>query len=142
MALWTGLLLCAIVSSAAAADPRFDRDIRPILSDNCFHCHGPDANARKAKLRLDTRDSLFAPIKNRRPFVAGKPEASEAIRRILSDDPEEKMPPPDSKRKLTPMQKQQLQTWVKQGAPWQQHWAFAKPLRPTPPKIKNAQWPR
>jgi hypothetical protein len=137
-----GLAILVSPRARAAAAVNFDRDIRPILSDNCFHCHGPDPKARKAKLRLDTREGLYAAIKNRKPFVPGKLEASEAIRRIFSKDADERMPPSDSTRKLSVKQMEQMKAWVEQGAKWQQHWAFEKPVHPAAPKTKNTKWSR
>jgi hypothetical protein len=115
---------------------RFSRDILPILSENCFQCHGPDDKARKAKLRLDTQEGARAVI------VPGKSAESELVRRITSDDPDERMPPPRTNRTLTARQKELLRLWVDQGAPWGKHWAYETPLRPDMPAVKNAAWPR
>src|SRR5262245_56147502 len=98
----------------------FNRDVRPILSDNCFRCHGPDAAARKAKLRLDQRESVLA----LEVVVPGEPDASELIDRITSSDPRRVMPPPRTQRKLTDAQKDVLRRWVSAGAPYQPHWSF------------------
>src|SRR5690242_21936120 len=109
-------MIAAVAPSALAADgPRkltYNRDIRPILSDNCFACHGPDKNKRKAKLRLDIRDEALA----KEAFVPGNSEKSELIRRIFSTDPKEQMPPPESNKKLTPAQKEIFKQWIAQGA--------------------------
>ncbi len=133
------LLVCV---NAAQAEVDFDRQIRPLLSNYCFKCHGPDAETRKAKLRLDTREGLFTRIKGKSPFAPGDPDKSEAIRRILTKDADEKMPPPESKHELKPAEVQLLTDWVRQGAKWRQHWAFETPKRPELPQIKNAAWPR
>jgi hypothetical protein len=119
----------------------FDRQVRPILSDNCYHCHGPDGKQRKADLRLDTKEGAFGKLGDVFPFVPGKPGESEAIRRITSKDHDEMMPPPKSNRKLTPLQIATLKRWVEEGAPWKGHWAFTAPERPVLPKIRNARNP-
>src|SRR5262249_42923350 len=122
-------LVVAMVPRAAVADDvlRFNRDIRPILSDNCFTCHGPDAAQRKADLRLDLEQSAKGEAG---PIVPGKPDESELYRRITSTDPDERMPPADSGKKLTPEQIERLGRWIVQGAAWERHWAFIPPVRP------------
>ena len=124
------LLLLALAAAAPAADTvEFNRDIRPILSDNCFYCHGNDASHRKAKLRLDLRDAAL----KKEAFVPGKPEESELIKRLSLTDPDEVMPPPDSHKKLTPEQKELLRRWIAEGAKYQNHWAYEAPAKaPTP----------
>jgi hypothetical protein len=112
-----------------------NRDIRPILSDNCFQCHGPDRARRKADLRLDTEAGV-------RAVVSGSPDRSELIRRITTADDKERMPPPRSRHQLTARQVQLLRRWVEQGAPWQPHWSLLPPRRPPLPAVKNARWPR
>jgi hypothetical protein len=129
-------------SAAAASEIDFNRDIRPILSDKCFSCHGPDAEMRAADLRLDTREGLFADLGGYAPFVAGAVAESEALRRILAEDAFERMPPPDSNKTLSEAEMEQLQRWVKQGAPWREHWAFVAPRRPALPRVRDAAWPR
>ncbi len=132
-----------LAASAVAADPiDFNRDIRPILSDNCFQCHGPDQKARQSKLRLDTREGLFRKQGDNRVIVPGNPTASELVRRVTATLADERMPPPDSNRKLTKQQIEQLRKWVASGAEWQQHWAFQTPKRLELPKVKNEAWPR
>ena len=118
------IVLLLLDSSAPAADVDFSRDVLPLLSENCFHCHGPDANKRQAGLRLDTKEGAFRTKKEITSIVPGKSSASEVIRRITSNEPDEQMPPPDSNRKLTAKQKETLRAWVDQGAKWGQHWAF------------------
>ena len=138
------LLLLAVLygsvrSAAIAAEPPVDfaRDVLPVLSDNCFHCHGPDEKARKAKLRLDTKEGAYR-VKDDVTVVApGKSADSELIKRIFSDDPDEQMPPLDGVRKLTPVQKQTLKRWVDEGAKWGTHWAFVPPTRPVEPDVKD-----
>jgi len=121
----------------------FNRDIRPILSDNCYQCHGPDANKRKAKLRLDTEADAFRDEDGVRPFVAGKPSESEAYRRITTADADDLMPPPDSGRALTDSEKELVRRWIEQGAKWQNHWAFIPAKRPGLPlgQARAGGWP-
>jgi hypothetical protein len=144
-------LVCAVLvgspcpSPAAAPLPKtleFNRDIRPILADACFHCHGPDKAKRKADLRLDTEAGAFADLGGYRAIVPGNLDDSDMIRRITSDDDGERMPPPRSGRKLTRRQIELLQRWVKQGAKWQKHWSLIPPKRPHPPAVKNPGWLR
>ena len=131
--LWFGLTL-----PACAEKLQYNRDIRPILSDNCFRCHGPDKAIRKAKLRLDQREVAL----ERKAFVPGKAEESELVKRIFSSDPEEKMPPPDSQKHLTDAEKELLKRWIAEGAEYQPHWAYIKPARPPLPIVKNRAWVR
>ncbi|MBN8624011.1 MAG: DUF1553 domain-containing protein [Planctomycetes bacterium] len=122
----------------AAESISFNRDIRPILAETCFHCHGPDPGSRKADLRLDREESFFA--KDNPLVVPGKPEASPLCDRVLSRDPDEQMPPPDAHKQLTDEQRQLLKRWVAEGAKWQPHWSFLPPQRPQLPAVKNAAW--
>lgn len=134
------LVLAAVPSAALAAPPdgeiQFNRDIRPILSHNCLACHGADSAARKGDLRLDQREAALTA----KAFVPGKPAESELIKRILSTDPEEQMPPPASKKKLTPAQIDMLKRWIASGAAYQAPWAFLAPVRPALPKVKDEKW--
>ena len=116
----------------------FNRDIRPILSENCFYCHGQDANKRQADLRLDQRDAAITA----KAIVPGDVAMSSLIQRILSDDPEQMMPPPKSNRRLTPEQKKILQNWVTAGAVYQNHWAFVAPTKPAEPAVQRQDWIR
>lgn len=134
------LALAALLAGTAlpAVEIDFSRDIQPILAENCYHCHGPDAPARKGKLRLDVRDAALAPAgSGYASIIPGKPEESELIARIFSSDPDEVMPSHDSNRKLTAAQKDLLKRWVAEGAKWGQHWAFVPPARPEIPKVEN-----
>ncbi len=136
------LLPGAAVSSVFAATSAgkaidFNRDIQPLLSDNCYHCHGPDEKARKARLRLDMKEGAFRVKDGVAVIVPRKSKDSELIRRITSQDPDEMMPPPESNRKLTPTQIELLKRWVDSGAAWGQHWAYELPQRPPVPKIRN-----
>ena len=130
-----GLLLLwgATLSAAEAPKVDFNREIRPLLSANCYQCHGPDADQRKAKLRLDTRQGALAPREDHRTVFPGKPTQSELFRRITSGDPDERMPPPDSKKTLTPAQVELIGTWIREGAQWQEHWAWVTPQQPAVP---------
>ncbi len=122
----------------------FNFHVRPILSDRCFQCHGPDENARKANLRLDVEEGMFSKIKDKEvlPVVAGKPSESELIARILSDDIETVMPTPESNLSLTAEEKAILVKWVEQGAEWKTHWAFNTPEKAELPHLENADWPK
>ena len=115
----------------------FTRDIRPILSDNCFQCHGPDPGQREADLRLDTREGAFSEGETGTPFVSGKPGESEALHRLTSDDADLLMPPADSGKTLTKEQISLLQRWVNEGATWSKHWAFVPPKKATLPQVKG-----
>ncbi len=125
---------------ALAAPPAldFNRDIRPILAENCFYCHGQDANKRQAELRLDVRDVAI----DAGAIVPNDPSASELISRINATDPKELMPPPKSNRRLSPEQKQRLQRWIEEGAKYSAHWSFIAPERPAEPAVKDAKWVR
>ncbi|WP_422079607.1 DUF1553 domain-containing protein [Ulvibacterium sp.] len=119
----------------------FNFHVKPILSDRCFACHGPDANTRKAQLRLDLEEEAFSRLgSGNRAFVSGKPGKSESIIRMLSDDPEFTMPPPESHLSLTAKEKATLLKWVEQGADWKPHWAFVRPERPNVPKSVSKTW--
>ena len=130
--------------SAHASEPLdFNRDIRPILSDNCFKCHGPDAQTREADLRLDTEVGAFADLGDGfSPIVKGKPDESEIIWRIETEDTEDLMPPADSELALTEEEIAKLRQWITDGAEWNQHWSFEPVDRPELPKVENASWPR
>jgi hypothetical protein len=133
------LLLLTLTSLAAAAEQplptrvEFNRDVRPILSDNCFFCHGPDKGHREGDLRLDLRDEAL----KAGAITPGKIADSELVARILTDDDDDLMPPPDSHKKLTPKQKDILKKWIEQGASYQQHWAYEKPVKADVPAGKN-----
>ncbi|HEY7157679.1 MAG TPA: PSD1 and planctomycete cytochrome C domain-containing protein [Gemmataceae bacterium] len=143
------LTIALLAVPAAAAEPKsnapsapivFGRDVLPILSDNCFLCHGPDARKRKADLRLDTKEGALR--RDDPVIVPGKSGDSELFRRIASDDPGEIMPPPKANRKLTAGQIALLKRWIDEGAKWGKHWAFEKPARPPLPAVNEKNWPR
>jgi hypothetical protein len=126
--------------SASPVD--YARDVLPILSDACYHCHGPDEKARKAGLRFDTKDGAYRVKNGATVFTPDKSGVSEIVRRITSSDPDEQMPPEDGVRKLTPAQIDTLKRWVEQGATWGVHWAFIAPRRPEIPKTSRRDWVR
>lgn len=118
--------------------PDFGRDIRPILANNCFECHGPDESSREAELRLDTAGDAWASG----VIVAGKPDESVLIKRLISYDPDEVMPPPHATRKLTPHQVGLLRQWIEAGATYDEHWAYASVERPLTPEVSDPEWCR
>ena len=127
-----------------AAEPAvdFNRDIRPILSNNCFACHGPDNGLRKAKLRLDRDQDSQGVRGGLSVLVPGKPEASELWKRITSADADEHMPPKKSNKELTKEQIALLGRWIQQGGKYQKHWSLLVPSRAALPALKNARWAR
>ncbi len=127
-------------SSSSSVD--FNRDIRPIFSETCFKCHGPDANKRKAKLRMDTREGAFADREGIRPVVPGDLEKSDAWRRINTKDADDLMPPADSGMKLTAAQIKLIGDWIKQGAHYKEHWSLIAPVSSLLPKVKKTSWPK
>lgn len=134
-----------IVEPVSAAEPAavdFNRDVRPILSDHCFECHGPDAEQRQAELRLDSKDGLFRKAVEHQNVVAGNSAKSELFRRITTADPDERMPPADSGRILTAAQISTIKQWIESGAEWQQHWSFVTPSRPKLPPFSDLSWIR
>ncbi len=120
----------------------FNFHVKPILSDRCFACHGPDNNHREAGLRLDTEGGAFAALTESEghAIVPGRLEASVAYQRITSDDPEEVMPPPESNLVLTTYEKEVLKKWIEQGAEWKPHWSFTPPEQAELPEAKKADW--
>ena len=118
------------VAGDSKASIDFNRDIRPILSKNCYACHGPDAKSRTTKMRLDKRESAVA--KNKKgeaPVVPGNPEASELIRRVSCNDENDRMPPQETGNRLTPEQIATLKRWIVEGASYAEHWAFVRPVQ-------------
>ncbi len=137
----TALLVAAVLGSRiVAADDapraiRFNRDVRPILSDKCWACHGPDEKARQADLRLDSEESAKAVRDGHAAIVAGDPARSELVRRVRSTDVDEVMPPPKHPKQLTAGEKSVLEQWIKQGAKYEGHWAFVSMQQPEPPRV-------
>lgn len=137
------LLMATLNGRGAPAEPIvFNRDIRPILSDNCFPCHGFDAGKRKADLRLDTPESATTLHKGRQPVKAGDLEHSQLWLRVSSKDPKFVMPPAESGRKLKQEDIESLREWILQGAHYQKHWGFEPPVRPSAPAVKGTNWIR
>lgn len=120
----------------------FNRDIRPILSSKCFHCHGPSEKSRKAKLRLDIEAEALSERDGIRAIVPGNLDESELWHRILSDDPEEMMPPPESKKPMTKEEVSLFKAWIDEGAKWEKHWSFAKLNSPPLPEVSDPNWSR
>jgi len=131
------LCLANVSAVAVAAEISFKRDVRPILSDKCFVCHGPDGEQRQADLRLDLEDAAKLSA-----VVPGKPQDSLLIQRIMSHDPDEQMPPPDSRLQLSAAEQATLEAWIAQGAAWDQHWAFVPPQVVPLPDVDGSDWPR
>lgn len=145
-----GSMLALTLGSAAGAPKAtptdaidFSAKIRPILSENCFACHGPDEKKRKAGLRLDIKSEAFKQLKSDNyAIVPGDLEKSELIRRLVTADEDDKMPPVKSGKHLTSAQIELLRQWVAQGAPYKEHWAYIRPERPPLPEVRLKQWPR
>jgi hypothetical protein len=136
----TSVAVIVVFTAAVHADEAigYNRFIRPILSDNCFACHGPDSAARKADLRLDRREAAV----ESGAIVPGDPQASEVVTRIRSDDVEQVMPPPTTHKTLTAQQKVLLERWIAAGAEYEPHWSFIVPVRPQLPEVQDRAWPR
>ena len=142
------LFLSFAVSSAALAEKPnqvdFTRDIKPILSDRCYTCHGPDAQSREAELRLDLRDEAFAALSSSggKIIVAGKPHRSELFLRVAETDADLRMPPQDSKLSLSPSEIELIKQWISQGARWNNHWSFERVVKPALPRVGKSTWIR
>ena len=134
-------LLC-VPMAAYAKEIDFNRDIRPILSAACYSCHGPDEESREADLRLDTHEGALADLGDHAAIVPGNPEESELMLRILSEDPDELMPPAETGDPLSEEEVDLLRRWIEEGAQWSEHWAFVAPKRPAVPAIADAAWMR
>src|ERR1043166_6205149 len=144
-----GLVTMAGISTVLSADHKggvppvdFNREVRPILTENCFKCHGPDDGARKAKLRFDIRAEALKPAKSGAvPIVAGAPDKSEMIARVTASDPDDRMPPVKSGKTLNASQVETLKRWIAEGAKYAVHWAYVKPERRPLPSISDHKWP-
>ena len=137
----TALLMCVglqVCLGATAAELSFNKDIRPILVENCFSCHGADSASRQADLRLDRRDDAI----ESGAIVPGDVDSTAILDRIFSDDPEEVMPPPAVKKTLSAQQKETLKRWIAEGAEYEPHWSFIPPQRPPLPPVKREAWVR
>jgi hypothetical protein len=144
---WLGVFLLGSAgefsagAAAAEGEVRFNRDIRPIMSDTCFLCHGPDAKARKANLRLDLREETLKPAKSGAvPIIPGKPEESEVYKRLVTADTDDLMPPPESHKVLSPGQRELFRRWIAQGAAYEAHWAYTPVQRPMVPSVRATGW--
>jgi hypothetical protein len=140
-----GFIVLAAPLAPAGAEPviDFDREIRPILADRCFKCHGPDENERQAELRLDVHEAMLRPAESgRAAVVPGKPAESGLYRRISSTRKGFVMPPPDSGKTLSAAEKERLRRWIEQGAAYRTHWSFIPPVRPALPAVRDVGWPR
>ncbi len=150
--LWSTMLSCnshnvgESGSTASLADSvSYNFDIRPILSDKCYACHGPDANKRQAGLRLDVAENAYKALEDNptaHALVPGKPLLSQVFVRISSEDSTMRMPPPESNLSLTGHEIKLIEKWIQQGAQYESHWAFTPPINPEIPTVKNTQWPR
>src|SRR5438067_13721492 len=135
--------LTCVASPAQTTSVEFNRDIRPILSDRCFACPGPDGSKRMSKLRLDTEAGAKSDLGGHFAIEPGDVAKSELIRRVTSDDPAKRMPPAyTGAAKLTAREIDLLTRWVAQGAAWQKHWSFLTPVRPALPEIRDRSWPK
>ena len=145
-----GALCVCLCFALASADPHktepasvdYNLDIRPILADNCYACHGPDAKARQADLRLDTKEGAFSEPSGYPIIVPGNPEESELHLRITAEDDTRRMPPAGFNKTLTPEEIEAVTQWIREGAQWESHWAFIPPERPTPPAVQDEDWVR
>ena len=140
---------CNYIGDAQSSDEQipdqlsYNFDIRPIFSDKCFACHGPDANKRQAGLRLDNEKDAFKALKENpsaHAIVSGKPKLSEVFMRISSKDTSILMPPPSSNLKLTSREINLIEKWISQGAKYETHWSFTRPKKSPLPKVKDAKW--
>lgn len=141
----TGILSLLISSATAAEKPEsprvaFNRDIRPILSEKCLHCHGPDPATREANLQLDDPTDVRRPRDDYSIINLKQPANSELLKRLLTSDTDLKMPPADSGKEISPQEIKLIQRWIEQGAEYQQHWSFIPPRRPELPAVKDQSW--
>ena len=136
------MLTAPLLAGPQKTGPDFNTEVRPILSQHCFKCHGPDEPTRKGGLRLDVRDSAIKAAKSGAvALVPGKPAASELVTRIHSKDPDEVMPPPSTRHTLTAAEKKTLEDWISAGADYVPHWAFQPPTAVSPPDVGDSPWP-
>jgi hypothetical protein len=136
---WIGLLACLGSVAAAEDGVDFQRDIRPILSAKCFACHGPDAESRQGDLRLDRFEDAIQKHGDHAAIVPGDPTKSELLRRVLSTDDAERMPPPEAKKTVTDREQDLLRKWIAGGAKYSEHWAYLKPQRPALPELARSE---
>ncbi len=134
--------MCSLFSRTHADEIDFNRDIRPILSNHCFQCHGPDAKKRKAGLRLDTSEGAREDLDGSIAVVPGKPAESELLARVRAEDPDDRMPPSDKGDPLSARDIALLERWIASGAEYAPHWSYTTPKRPALPKVTQKDWPR
>src|SRR5882672_7014769 len=137
-------LLALSLADAALGAPGvdFQREVRPILSENCFQCHGPDKGTRMANLRLDTRDGAFSARPSGKASVPRNTKASLLYQRVTHETDALRMPPVFTKKTLSTQQKEVLRRWIEQGADWKEHWSFQAPSRPALPQVSAKSWAR
>ena len=135
------LIFLSIAGWGRSQEIDFNRQIRPLLSDNCFKCHGPDQGERKADLRLDTEEGLRAELDDQKLIVPGKPEESELYLRLVHEDEDERMPPQKTRLELDPSEIELVKKWIAQGARWQEHWSLRPLENPAPPSAGESDWP-
>ena len=149
---WLAILLLPTACNQPSTDPSalpatvdYNWHIKPVLSDRCYKCHGPDDQARKAELRLDTQAGAYGVSRDdstQQIIVPGNVAASLLVKHISSEDPQRRMPPPESNLSLTTREIALIKRWIDQGADWKPHWAFTSPTRPTLPEVRNENWVR
>lgn len=139
----SAVILCSAVTATAAEPISFNKHIRPILSDRCFVCHGPDSATREAGLRFDREDSSKSTLEDsgKTAIVAGKPEASEMLARLIEADPDLRMPPADSNLSVSPDEIELIRRWIAEGAKWERHWSFITPVKVDLPTVTAKFWP-
>ena len=135
------LALVLLLPPTLSGKVDFNRDIRPILSDKCFHCHGPDEKNRESDLRLDTYEGATEGGEFEIPIEPGKPDASEVIARILDSNPDEIMPPPETHKKITSKEISLLRQWITEGAKYDEPWTYKSPIAHPTPVVKTKNWP-
>ncbi|MFN0055582.1 MAG: PSD1 and planctomycete cytochrome C domain-containing protein [Planctomycetales bacterium] len=137
-----GVFQIPVQADPASEQVDFNRQIRPILADRCFRCHGPDAHHRQANLRLDTAEGARVDLGGRRPLVPGQPESSELLQRLTAADDSVRMPPPEAGKPLSTGEISLLRRWIEEGAEYQPHWSFLSPRRPAVPEVRDPHWSR
>ncbi len=137
---WGGVAVLLLCHVGSAEEVQFNRDVRPILADKCFNCHGPDAGSREAEIRLDDRENTLRDRDGYHVVDLESPLKSELLSRVSAKDDEGRMPPPESGTRLTSKEIETLKNWIVQGAKYETHWSFTPPNRPEAPQVKNSRW--
>ena len=130
-----------VVQQTCGQEVSYQRDIRPLLAKNCFACHGPDENAREAELRLDVRESALSAEDHPAAIIPGRPETSELWLRVQAQDPDLKMPPPETGHALSPEQIALIKMWIESGAEYAEHWSRIAPKQKPFPSLSDPSWP-